>query len=65
MDGFDDRAMRGLTSTLSRLKLSSDRWIDTVVKIQADPDSPHQRSIDILNACSAADISVSFAAYGG
>ena len=67
MDGFDDRAMRGLTSTLSRLKLSSDRaGIDTVVKIQADPDSPHQRSIDILNACSKADISkVSFAAYGG
>lgn len=66
MDGFDDRDMSRLTSTLTRLKLSSDRaGIDTVVKIQADPDSPHQRAVDVLNACSKADIKkVSFAAYG-
>jgi biopolymer transport protein ExbD len=58
--------MPGLTTTLTRLKLSSDRaGIDTVVKIQADPDSPHQRSIDVLNACAKARISkVSFAAFG-
>ena len=67
MDGVDDRVMQKLTVTLTRLKLSSDRaGIDTVVKIQADPDSPHQRSVDVLNACSKADISkVSFASYGG
>ncbi|MGB0257949.1 MAG: ExbD/TolR family protein [Coraliomargarita sp.] len=67
MDGVDDRVMQRLTTTLTRLKLSSDRaGIDTVVKIQADPDSPHQRSVDVLNACSKADISkVSFASYGG
>lgn len=66
MDGVDDRVMSRLTSTLTRLKLSSDRaGIDTVVKIQADPDSPHQRAVDVLNACSKADIKkVSFAAYG-
>ena len=65
MDGVDDRNMSKLTSTLTRLKLSSDRaGIDTVVKIQADPDSPHQRSIDVLNASAKASISkVSFAPY--
>lgn len=65
MDGVDDRKMPRLSKTLTRLKLSSDRaGIDTVVKIQADPDSPHQRSIDVLNAASTADISkVSFASY--
>ena len=65
MDGIDDRNMERLSTTLTRLKLSSDRaGIDTVVKIQADPDSPHQRSIDVLNVAANADISkVSFASY--
>ncbi len=65
MDGNDDRNMERLARTLTRLRLSSDRaGIDTVVKIQADPDSPHQRAIDVLNACARADIKkVSFAAY--
>lgn len=65
MDSVDSREMERLSTTLSRLKLSSDRaGIDTVVKIQAAPDSPHQRSIDVLNAAAKADISkVSFAAY--
>ena len=65
MDGIEDREMTRLSATLTRLKLSSDRaGIDTVVKIQADPDSPHQRSIDVLNAASKAKIKkVSFAAY--
>ena len=65
MDGVDDRQMTRLTTTLSRLKVSSDRaGIDTVVKIQADPDSPHQRSIDVLNSAAGADIKkVSFASY--
>jgi biopolymer transport protein ExbD len=66
MDGFDDREMKRFTRTLTRLKQSSDRaGIDTVVKIQADPDSPHQRAIDVLNACANAKVKkVSFAAYG-
>ena len=65
MDSTDDREMARLSTTLTRLRMSSDRLgADTVVKIQADPDSPHKRSIDVLNACSKADISkVSFAAY--
>ena len=65
MDGVDDRVMTRLSTTLTRLKLSSDRaGIDTVVKIQADPDSPHQRSIDVLNASAKAKITkVSFASY--
>ena len=66
MDATDSREMSKLTSTLTRLRKSSDRaGIDTVLKIQADPDSPHQRSIDVLNAASKADITkVSFASYG-
>ena len=65
MDSTDDREMARLSTTLTRLRMSSDRLgTDTVVKIQADPDSPHKRSIDVLNACSKAEISkVSFAAY--
>ncbi|HAV14211.1 MAG TPA: biopolymer transporter ExbD [Opitutae bacterium] len=66
MDSVNDRDMAKLTNTLTRLRMSSDRaGIDTVVKIQADPDSPHQRSIDVLNACAKSDITkVSFASYG-
>lgn len=62
-DGTQGRDLPALTRTLTRLKQSSDRaGIDTVVKIQADPDSPHQRAIDVLNACARADIQkVSFA----
>ena len=65
MDSSDDREMARLSTTLTRLRMSSDRLgTDTVVKIHADPDSPHKRSIDVLNACSKAEISkVSFAAY--
>jgi len=64
-DGKNDRDMPQLSRTLTRLKLSSDRaGIDTVIKILADPDSPHQRSVDVLNACSTAKIKkVSFAGY--
>ncbi|MFP4166125.1 MAG: ExbD/TolR family protein [Opitutales bacterium] len=67
VDPPDSREMPQLTKTLTRLRLSSERsGIDTVIKIQADPDSPHQKSVDVLNACSKADISkVSFASYGG
>ena len=65
MDSTDSRSMPRLSTTLTRLRMSSDRInIDTVVKIQADPDSPHQRSMDALNACAKAEISkVSFSNY--
>ena len=65
MDSNDSRNMPRLATILTRLRMSSDRInVDTVVKIQADLDSSHQRSMDVLNACSKAEISkVSFAAY--
>ena len=65
MDSTSSRNMPRLATTLTRLRMSSDRIdVDTVVKIQADPDSPHQRSMDVLNACSKAAIKkVSFAQY--
>jgi biopolymer transport protein ExbD len=65
MDGTSNRSLPRFTETLTRLKLSSDRaGIETVVKIQADPDSQHQRSIDVLNACAKANVTkVSFASY--
>lgn len=66
VDSPESRTMTQLTERLTRLRMSSERaGIDTVLKIQADPDSPHQRSIDVLNAASKADVTkVSFASYG-
>lgn len=64
-DSKDSRNMPRLTTTLTRLRMSSDRIdVNTVVRIQADPDSKHQRSMDVLNACAKAEIKqVSFASY--
>lgn len=52
----------GLTHMLAALKASADRLgKKTVVTIQADPYSPHYRSVDVLNACAHAHLSyVSF-----
>lgn len=51
------RELAELATTLARLKASSDRAnIKTVVTISADPDSPHQRSVDVLNACKVAGV---------
>jgi biopolymer transport protein ExbD len=63
MDALDSRELPDLRETLARLKASSDRaGVKTVVTIDADPDSPHQRAIDVLNALKQADIRlVSFA----
>ena len=63
MDALDSRELPDLRETLARLKASSDRaGVKTVVTIDADPDSPHQRAIDALNALKHADIRlVSFA----
>ncbi|MEM0965044.1 MAG: biopolymer transporter ExbD [Verrucomicrobiota bacterium] len=62
----DAQSLPRLRDTLARLKSSSDRaGVKTVVTIDADPDSPHQRSIDVLNALKEADIRlVSFAMAG-
>ncbi|MFP4156911.1 MAG: ExbD/TolR family protein [Opitutales bacterium] len=55
--------LKSLTSLLGSLKASADRLgKKTVVTIQADPFSPHRRSIDVLNACARANLEyVSFA----
>ncbi|MDP0496921.1 MAG: biopolymer transporter ExbD [Verrucomicrobiota bacterium JB024] len=63
MDNVNSRTMPELVNTLKRLKTSADRAdIMTTVTIVAAPASLHQRSIDVLNACAAAQIKyVSFA----
>jgi biopolymer transport protein ExbD len=63
MDGRRGSHLPSLVETLTRLRLSSERiGDDIVVEIQADPDSTHQRSIDVLNAAAIAGVTkVSFA----
>lgn len=57
VDHIESRQMPELTRTLKRLKAANDRGdFKTSVTIIADADSLHQRSIDVLNACGAADI---------
>ena len=57
MDNVNSRTMPELVNTLMRLKTSADRAdIMTTVTIVAAPASLHQRSIDVLNACAAAQI---------
>lgn len=47
--------LTGLTHILGSLKASADRMQkSTIITIQADPYSPHYRSIDVLNACAEA-----------
>lgn len=66
MGGLDSREMPELRATLARLKASSDRiGIKTVVTIDADPDSPHQRAIDVLNACKEAGVRLVSFTTGG
>ena len=62
-DDPDDHHLPQLTRILSRLKQSSElAGVKTLVTIQADNDSKHERVIDVLNACAAARIKlVSFA----
>ena len=61
-DTAGSRDMPELTATLYRLKKSADRaGIKTVVIIQPDDYAPHQRSMDVLNACAKCKIkAVSF-----
>jgi len=60
------RELPQLRDNLARIKASSDRvGIKTVVTIDADLDSPHQRSIDVLNALKEAGVKlVSFVMSG-
>ena len=55
--------LTNLAGMLAGLKASADRLGKrTVVTIQADPYSPHYRSVDVLNACAKANLKyVSFA----
>lgn len=64
VDAVDSRDMPELSRTLTRLRQADRRMqIDTVVTIQAEDESLHQRSIDVLNACAKAEIRmVSFGA---
>lgn len=49
--------LTGLISTLKRLKASSDGMgVKTIVIIQAHPVSPHYKAIQVLDACSAAEV---------
>ena len=55
--------LSGLTSMLAGLKASADRLQkQTIVTIQADPYSPHYRSVDVLNACARANLK--FVSFG-
>lgn len=57
MDDLDSRSMPNLIVTLKRLKETADKVeMETAVTILADESSLHQRSIDVLNACAAAEI---------
>ncbi|GHB99239.1 ExbD/TolR family protein [Cerasicoccus arenae] len=57
MDNQVSIDMPQLVSTLSKLKGAADRGGQrTAVTIVADPDSLHERSIAVLNACAAAKI---------
>lgn len=49
--------LRGLITTLARLKASSDRMgAKTIIIIQADPISPHYKAVQVLDACAAAEL---------
>jgi biopolymer transport protein ExbD len=64
-DAANDPNLTQLRGLLGQLRASADRMRrQTVVIIQADPFSPHYRSVEVLNACSAAQIRfVSFSRF--
>lgn len=57
--------LHGLIATLKRVKATSDRMGQkTIIVVVADPISPHFKTIEVLDACAAADIQyVSFGNY--
>ena len=60
-----DGTLHALIGTLTRTRLSTERMgRDMVVVIQADPVSPHYKTVLALDACAAADVRfVTFANY--
>lgn len=59
IDDVSSRNLPELVHALRRLKASADRiGAQFIVTIQADEYSPHQRSIDVLNACAEADVKI-------
>jgi len=66
MGGRDSREMPDMVSTLTRLRLAADAGNrKMVVTIDADPDSPHQRAVDAMNALKKAGVKlVSFTMEG-
>lgn len=58
-----NQIVQKLANTLKRLKASSDRMqIETVIIVQADPASPHYKTMQVLDSCAASQIKyVSFA----
>lgn len=67
MDHYDSREMPELTESLARMKTAADAsGLATIVTIQADDESQHQRAIDAMNACAKAGIKmVTFGEGGG
>lgn len=67
MDHYNSREMPQLTEALVRMKQNAEAsGIETIVTIQADDESQHQRSVDAMNACAKAGIRmVTFGQGGG
>lgn len=56
-DGPDTREMPQLTAVLTRFKQASDlAQVKALVTIQAADEVPHERVMDVLNACAGAGI---------
>jgi biopolymer transport protein ExbD len=66
-DKAESADLPDLTQTLVRYKMSSEAARnEAMITIWADDETPHQRVIDVMNACATARIkNVSFAAGGG
>ena len=57
-DSPNDAALTTLTATLQRLKANSDNAKNLLlITISSEPKAPYYRTIDVLNALAAADIS--------
>jgi biopolymer transport protein ExbD len=65
-DKADSQTLPELTATLLRYKAASDAARnEAMITIWADDETPHQRVIDVMNACATARIkNMTFAASG-
>jgi biopolymer transport protein ExbD len=58
-DGADAPALPTLTTILTRFRQSAaDAKVPAFIIVQAEDEAPHQRIIDVLNACAVAKISL-------